>query len=128
MDHTSVAMGISAQQHRVAIGGYNPPDLSKKICKKRRQYDRQQSVNNLLAVEGIKQENGTIWETLFFAIILPCVIAAIGCLEAPLLITLFGYCLEAPNGNHISVESGLTILKVIYCWQFCRNQRKPSFF
>ena len=62
----------------------------------------------MLAVEGIRGECNTIWETVFFAMVMPS------------LITLFGYCLrdviEAPMvGEHFFyVGSGTKMVRFCF--------------
>ena len=78
MEITSVTMGVTAQQHRVAIGCNRPPAHNLKLCKRRHQYSRQHAFANLLALDDIRKESNMVWETIIFAFLLPCLATLVG--------------------------------------------------
>ena len=78
MEITSVTMGVTAQQHRVAIGCNRPPAHNLKLCKRRHQYSRQHAFANLLALDDIRKESNMVWETVISAFLLPCLATLVG--------------------------------------------------
>ena len=75
---TSVVMGISAMQHRVAIGGNRPPDINPRTWKRKREHSQKIYMDNMLAVTQINHESSQIWACLFLLLSCLTTVALVG--------------------------------------------------
>ena len=71
-------MGISAMQHRVAIGGNRPPDINPRTWKRKREHSQKIYMDNMLAVTQINHESSQIWACLFLLLSCLTTVALVG--------------------------------------------------